>query len=168
MRTKRSAASGRSISGFFVFLLVGMFAVFSLLLVLIGAGVYRGIAEKAECNAQSRTSLSYVASKIRAGDAAGAISVEYVDGAPVLLLEEKYEDELLQTRIYYLPDEDGQGGALYELFSIGSGGIPELDTGERIAEISAFDVREVDGRLELRVTMRNGSGQSMRLRQRAF
>jgi len=162
---RKSAGYGRSLSGVFVFLLIGMYTLFSLLLVLIGAGVYQRITDAADANAQMRTSLAYVATKVRAADEAGDVSVEYVGGVPVLALGQKFGDEMFFTRIYFLPDGDGQAGALYEMFTMGDEP-PELDMGERITEVSAFDVREAPGGLELSVTMADGVEQSLYLRLR--
>jgi len=170
MRSKKGAGSGRSISGVFVFLLIGMYALFSLLLVLIGAGVYQRITDTAETNAQVRTSLSYIASKVRAGDEAGAVAVERIDGVAVLAFGQSYDGELYITRIYYLADEEGQGGALYEMAMLDDGEPVDLEDlwgGDPITEISAFDVRLADGGLELSVTMPDGTEQSMYLRLRS-
>ena len=162
----KSAGSEHGISGIFVFLLIGMYAMFSLLLVLIGAGVYQRIIDAAEYNAQMRTSLTYIASKVRAGDEAGAVAVEYVDGLPVLVLGQAYEDELYCTRVYCLPDRGDKGGTLYELFSLDDGepvDLLDLAEGARISEITAFDVRAIGAGLELSVTMPDGAEQSMYL-----
>ena len=167
MRSKKGAGSGRSISGVFVFLLIAMYALFSLLLVLIGAGVYQRITDAAEINAQMRTSLTYVASKVRAGDEAGSVSVEQVNGVPVLVMGERYDGDVYYTRVYYLPADDGRGGTLYEMLSMDDEGSLDLADGEPIAEISAFDVRAADGGLELSVTMPDGAEQSMYLRLRS-
>lgn len=168
MRANKGISSGRSVSGLFVFLLIGMYAIFSLLLVLVGAGVYQGIANDADHNSQMRTSLSYIASKVRAGDEAGAVIVEYQDDKPILVLRQRYADEAYKTRIYFLPGHEGSSGALYELFSLDDEEDElDLEIGERIADVSAFDVREVDGCVELSVTMKDGTAQSMRLRLRS-
>ncbi|MCL2811125.1 MAG: DUF4860 domain-containing protein [Clostridia bacterium] len=170
MRSKKGAGSGRSISGVFVFLLIGMYALFSLLLVLIGAGVYQRITDTAETNAHVRTSLTYITSKVRAGDEAGAVAVEQIGGVAVLTFEQPYDGEMYVTRIYYLADEDGQGGALYELSVLDDGeplDIEDLWAGDPITEIIAFDVRLADGGLELSVTMPDGAEQSMYLRLRS-
>ena len=167
MRSNQGAGSGRSVSGVFVFLLIAMYALFSLLLVLIGAGVYQRITDAADYNAQMRTSLTYVASKVRAGDEAGAVTVERVNGVPVLVLGEPYDGEVYYTRIYCLPDRGAQGGTLYEMLSMDDGESLDLMDGVPIAEIFAFDVRAADGGLELSVTMPGGAEQSMYLRLRS-
>lgn len=163
MRSIKGVGAEHSISGVFVFLLIAMYALFSLLLVLIGAGAYQRITDAAAYNAQMRTSLTYVASKVRAGDVLGAVTVEQVDGVPVLVLEERYDDEVYYTRVYCLPNEDGQGGTLYEMLSIDGSESMDLSDGEPIAEVSAFDVRMAEGGLELNLTMPDGAERSMYL-----
>jgi len=167
MRSKKSAGAGRSISGVFIFLLIGMYALFSLLLVLIGAGVYQRVTDTAAANAQVRTSITYIASKVRAGDEAGSVTVEQIDGAPVLTFAQPDDGELYYTRIYYLADDDGPGGMLYELFSLDDGEPVDLWGGDPITEVTAFDVRVKAGGLELSVTMPGGDEQSMYLRLRS-
>ncbi len=166
MRARKNIKSGQSVSGMFVFLLLGMYALFSLLLVLIGAGVYQGIADSADHNAQRRTSLSYIASKVRAGDEAGAVTVESYEGNPMLVLSQQYEGEMLKTFIFYQPNETGEGGAICELFTVADEEL-DLSAGERIADVSAFDVRAEDGHVELSVTMPDGTEEAMWLQLRA-
>lgn len=52
----------------FVVLLYGLFALLSLLLILIGARVYKRTVEHTEARGDVRASLSYVANKVRAAD----------------------------------------------------------------------------------------------------
>ena len=54
-----------SVDMVFALLLYGLFALLSLLLVLIGAQVYRSIVRQTEARSDTRASLSYVANKIR-------------------------------------------------------------------------------------------------------
>jgi hypothetical protein len=157
------AGFGGDISGLFVFLLIAVFAVFSLLLVLIGSNAYRGIVDNAEQNARLRTSLSYIASKVRACDAADAVTVERRGGASVLLLNQAYEDGLYQTRIYALRAEEGVG--LYELFTKADR-VPTLTDGQHIADVAGFDVQAEAEGVRLRVALLDGSEESLFLRQR--
>ncbi len=156
--------SGRNVSSLFVYLLIGMFALFSLLLVLVGVGAYQGVVRDGESTAQVRTSLSYIASKVRAGDVNGAVFVEDHQGVSVLAI--KQEDEDTVTRIYCLPgDADGEPG-LYELFT-DAGEQPDLADGQRIAEVAAFEAKKVNDGIELGVTTASGDAQQMRLRLRS-
>ena len=67
----------------FALLLYGLFALLSLLLVLIGAQVYRSIVRQTEARSDTRASLSYVANKIRSAEEA---RLETREGVPVLVL----------------------------------------------------------------------------------
>lgn len=157
-------ASGRSVSSLFVYMLIGMFALFSLLLVLIGAGAYQGIVRDEEHTAQVRTSLSYIASKVRAGDATGAVFVEEYQGTSVLALRQDAESAI--TRIYCLPGDQDVEPGLYELFTDAEEE-PNLEDGQRIADVTAFEARQVDGGIEIGVTTAMGDAQRMRLRLRS-
>ncbi|MDR3051971.1 MAG: DUF4860 domain-containing protein [Oscillospiraceae bacterium] len=152
-----------SVSTLFIFLLIGMFAVFSLLLVLIGVGAYQGVVNDAQRNAQVRTSLSYIANKVRAADTAGGVSVEDWHGIKALLLREIYDDAQYETRIYYLPNEQGPGGGLYEQF-VFAGDEWGPESGDRIADIDALTMMEKDGLLTLNLATAAGQSLPMYLR----
>ena len=70
----------------FVVLLYGLFALLSLLLILIGARVYKRTVEHTEARGDVRASLSYVANKVRAAD---RVSLETRDGLSVLVLDRR-------------------------------------------------------------------------------
>ena len=79
MKTK-----SHSISGAFVFMLLGVFAVFSMLLVVLGAQAYRTTVDGAAAHTQKRIVTAFVRNAVRAQDERGAITVEEHDGMPVL------------------------------------------------------------------------------------
>ena len=79
MKTK-----SHSISGAFVFMLLGVFAVFSMLLVVLGAQAYRTTVDGAAAHTQKRIVTAFVRNAVRAQDERGAITVEEHDGLPVL------------------------------------------------------------------------------------
>lgn len=81
MKTK-----SHSISGAFVFMLLGVFAVFSMLLVVLGAQAYRTTVDGAAAHTQKRIVTAFVRNAVRAQDERGAITVEEHDGLPVLAL----------------------------------------------------------------------------------
>ena len=92
--------SSHTISGVFVFMLLGIFAVFSTVMVLLGARAYKGAADRlVEHNAQ-RVSAAYVRSMVRANDDAGALSVEEVDDILTLTLRSNFDGDEYVTRLY--------------------------------------------------------------------
>ena len=72
--------SSHAVSGLFVFLLLGVFAVFSTVMVLLGVKAYRGAVERTEAHNASRISSAYIRSMLRSDDEAGAFSLESCEG----------------------------------------------------------------------------------------
>ena len=88
MKTK-----SHSISGAFVFMLLGVFAVFSMLLVVLGAQAYRATVDNSAAHTQKRIVTAFVRNAVRAQDERGAIAVEDHDGLPVLALSSELDGE---------------------------------------------------------------------------
>lgn len=124
-----------SVQALVCLLLYGLFALLSLLLVLIGAHVYKGITDGAETRSGWRASLAYVANKVRAADSAGAVRLEEQDGLPVLVLSPSGEAARYETRIYYYD------GVLRELLQR-TGGAFSPDKGEPVAVLEGFALRQ--------------------------
>ncbi len=72
--------SSHAVSGLFVFLLLGIFAVFSTVMVLLGVKAYRGAVERTEAHNASRISSAYIRSMLRSDDETGAFSPESCEG----------------------------------------------------------------------------------------
>ena len=72
---KIRTAREHSVSGAFVFLLLGVFAVFSTLLVLLSAQLYRGTVEQTQDHHDQRVLGSYLMNVVRGNDAADAVYV---------------------------------------------------------------------------------------------
>lgn len=100
-----------SMQGVFVFVLLGLFALMSTLMVLLGAQMYRGTVDKTTENNESRVLNAYVRSMVRAQDTRGNVRVEKNGDADCLALYEDIDGEMYVTWIYLY---DGQ---LYEQFT---------------------------------------------------
>ena len=100
-----------SMQGVFVFVLLGLFAVMSTLMVLLGAQMYRNTVDHATENNEGRVLGAYVRSMIRAEDAEGSVVVEDHDGVTALALYEEIEGAPYVTWLYCY---DGQ---MYEQFT---------------------------------------------------
>lgn len=111
--------------------IIALFAVAALVLMAAGLQVYKNVVLAANENFELRTSLSYVATKVRQADRTGMVSVRDVDGTQVLALGEYIDDEYYETLIYFAD------GALYELLQPGDWE-PELDFGFESMEIDSF------------------------------
>ena len=106
----RHFRSGHAISGVFIFLLLGLFAVFSTVMVVLGARAYRNIAHAQELHATERIAPSYLRSMVRATDQAGTFSIEQAADSDMLLFRQDYDGEEYITYIYC------HDGTLFECF----------------------------------------------------
>ena len=88
----------RSADTVFALILLTLFAVLALLLVIIGGNAYRATVERTERNNQLRTSVSYIANKVRA--AGKDAELKNVDGVHTLVLREQSETGTYVTYIY--------------------------------------------------------------------
>ena len=119
----------------FALLLYGLFALLSLLLVLIGAQVYRSIVRQTEARSDTRASLSYVANKIRSAEEARL---------------EQAGEQTYETLIYFYD------GLLRELFQREEDAFLPAN-GEELTPLQAFTMEESPGGL-LTVTSRGADG----------
>ncbi|MBR1820921.1 MAG: DUF4860 domain-containing protein [Clostridia bacterium] len=144
-----------SMQGVFVFVLLGLFAVMSTLMVLLGAQMYRNTVEHASANNEGRVLSAYVRSMIRAEDAADAVAIEDYDGVKALALHETIDDEEYVTWLY---SYDGQ---LYEQFT-GADRDFAPQSGTAICPAASFEPA-IEGGL-LTVNMVDGAGEPCTVR----
>ena len=128
-----------TIAGVFVFLLLGVFAVFSTMLVLIGAQAYRTITERSEEHSLDRTMYAYVLNSLRGDDAAGTIEMRNEAGIDMLVVAYDYGWEVLEKRIYCYD------GYLRELLTPAQNEF-EPANGEKVCEAEDFRA-QVSGNL---------------------
>ncbi len=137
--------------------MLGTFAVAALFLVNIGVQVYKNIVVANNDNFELRTSLSYMATKVRQADAAGTVALREVDGVKVLVLGEENEDGAFETYLYFFD------GYLYEHF-MEKDGYFEPGYGMETFEAAEFYMEETkDGQLYFKVTGRAGDTQELYL-----
>lgn len=105
-----NARRGRAVSGAFVFLLLGVFALFAVMLVMLGARAYHSTVESGAVHADGRVLESYLVNAVRADDARGAVSVQQIDGLDVLKISADYAGTGYDKWIYCWD------GSLRELF----------------------------------------------------
>lgn len=126
---------GRAVSGVFVFLLLGVFAVFATLLVLLGARAYQTTVARSEAHVNGRVLESFIVNTVRADDAAGAVSVETVDGLDALHIAYDYDGEWYDKWVYCYE------GSLRELFTAREFGFVPAD-GERVCDARSMTLRQ--------------------------
>lgn len=106
----------------FPLVLFGVFAVMSLFLVLIGSDVYTKIVSNTKDNARIRTSVSYLANKLRTYDSEEYnVYVENISGIDVLVLEEEVAGNYYQNLVYYY-----EGSLREVMIQKGSDFLPEF------------------------------------------
>ncbi|NLF26282.1 MAG: DUF4860 domain-containing protein [Clostridiales bacterium] len=144
---KRKGIRLSSASGFSVFLAIAVFALMALLTVVLGAGVYRSVAARAENNHSLRSAITYVTGKLRSMGESGEARIEQTEVGSSLVLSEQIEGEWYETRIY------AHGGRLYEVFSE-RGMVFEPECGQAIAKLDDFRAEMAGERLiRLRATV---------------
>lgn len=139
----------------FTLCLFGVFAVSALLVVVIGANVYRSTVNAQEANAMKRTALAYVAEKVHQSDTADSISIGSVEGTDALVLKSRYNDASFATYIYWYD------GSLRELF-IKEDAKPALIAGQVITEIADFSLTQYAEHLYL-VSATDNNGETLSL-----
>ena len=145
-----------SMQGVFVFVLLGLFAVMSTLMVLLGAQMYRNTVDKTTENNEGRVLTAYVRSMVRAEDAYEALSVEDHDGVTALAMRESIDGEGYVTWIYQY---DGQ---LYEQFTSGDREF-EPEAGTAICAAQGFEPALDEGLLTMNLVDDEGETSVIRV-----
>lgn len=134
----------------FTLALFCVLAATALMVVTIGANVYKGIIGRMDDNFSSSTALTYISNKIRQSDELGGVHLDEVEGSPALVLEKTYNDTVFQTWIYH------DGGYLKEV-TVRSGDELTLNSGLSIVEVSRFFIEQESDSL-LRFTSQDKDG----------
>lgn len=135
--------------------LLCVFAASALLVVLFGAKVYQSASATMGENFDTRTSLTYIATKIRQNDAAEAVFLTELEGAPALAIEQDIDGELYRTYIYHLD------GELREIFTMSEIDVLASD-GQFIMDLPELKMEDRGGNL-LRFTSVDDSGKEISL-----
>lgn len=115
-----------------------VFAVSSLIVVLLATRIYKSTTEESQEQYTSRTALSYITEKIRQNDETDTVSVGKLDNGDCLILKSQGSD--YTTYIY---EHDG---ALKEL-SVKDGTNPSPTAGELILEVDSFQAESLSDSL---------------------
>lgn len=153
---RRIGAKSHIISQAFVFLLLGVFAVFSTLMVLLGAQLYRGIVDQTEENNARRVLYSYIFNAVRGNDEENLIRTENIGGMEVLVFDWFVDDEHYETKVYCYENK------LRELFSSAEQAF-EPGYGEVICEARAFHPELEDDMLKIYVEDAQGRSRTLHM-----
>ena len=130
---------GHAISGVFVFMLLGIFAMISTLLVLLCAQAYRNTVDQTALHRDERIIRSFMRNTLRAEDADNAFGSENMDGISALTITSDYDGNLYVRYLYCYE------GTLRDLF-IGAEDTFYPEYGEEICPLDSFTA-SVDGNL---------------------
>ncbi len=116
-----------------------------LFLVTEGTGLYSAVVDSQTNNRQTRAALSYLTARVRAADAAGAVSIGTGPEGDALLLRERAGGEVYETRIYLYD------GALREEYALADTPL-RPESAERIVPLGAFTLTWERGGLLIAAT----------------
>ncbi|MDD2218152.1 MAG: DUF4860 domain-containing protein [Eubacteriales bacterium] len=139
----------------FILILLCVFAFGSLMSVILGANTYKSINADADSNFESRTTLSYIASKVRQSDEIDEIHIVHKNGVDALVLATDDNGEACETWIYEYDQH------LYEVY-IAKGTPFELHDGIKMIPSYGLDFDIDDGKL-LIITSTDASGDNKTL-----
>jgi len=131
---------GRSVDTVFVLIVFSIFAFSVLMVLMLGASVYRNINDISREGQYEHTALSYIWTKAKNFDEAGSIQVSDFNGVPALFINETLGGTDFRTAIYH------HDGWLFELFSEAALEF-SLDDGIRIIRVDELDFREIESGL---------------------
>lgn len=120
-----------SIDIIFMLVLFSIFAIMSVLLIMIGSNVYGKITSSQEISGNNRTVLSYITNKVRACQIENGVYMEEKDGTDVLVIVSG--DESYETLIFE------NNGRLREA-TIAAGDDYNLEFGDVLADVSEFSM----------------------------
>ena len=126
----KSARSQR-LDTIFVLIIFAVFAVSVLIVLILGATIYRNIAEVSQEGADERSVLAYIWTKTKNFNDAGMIYVSEYYGDNALIIEEVFSGVRYQTVVYHFD------GWLYELFTEQGLGLGRED-GVRVMELGSL------------------------------
>jgi len=144
---KRSAG----LESVFVFLIFGIFAVSSIIMLILGARVYKDVFDSTKKTSEVRAGLSYISNKVRAGTRAELIEEGDMQ---VLSIQNDGEEIPYRVIIYY------QNGVIMEDTMI-QGMSFDPARGEKVIPVSGFKMEYNGDLMTFTVTGENGATKSL-------
>ena len=160
LEDKKVASRSKLVNAAGTIVLIALFAISALVLLAAGMQVYKNVVLASNENFELRTSLSYVATRVRQFDAAGNVDVREYDGMDVLVLSEEFDGDIYNTLIYY------KNGYLCELTQA-EGYEPDFDFGFETVEIDDFTIAKEGGCIVLSAENASGDKETLCLTLRS-
>ena len=155
----RRRGSSHAISGAFVFLLLGVFAVISTLLVLLCAQAYRNTVDQTALHRDERIIQSFVRNTLRGEDGENAYDVVNLDGVDALTIISDFDGD---RYVRYLYCYDGMFRDLFR--SAEDSFDPTL--GEEVCPAGSFTASLTDGLVMVEMTDAEGKPYTFSIAQR--
>ena len=133
MNTKRNSAS-HTIDVLFALSLFCVFAAASMIVVFIGADVYRVVVDRADTSFGTNTALMYVSTSIRQNNHRGAVRLDRLQDTDAIVLQVELDGRDFETWIYH------HDGFLWELFVPAESPPSAVGTGWALLEVYAFSI----------------------------
>ena len=145
----KKTPNGKTASGIAALVIFCVFALCALGVLLTGANSYRSLTQRDAQSYDSRTVVQYLSTKVRQTAAPESVEVADFEGVTALCFSEELQGNTYITRIYC------HDGWLKELFTAGDADLLPED-GERIAPLSALDIRREGDLLHFVLTDSSG------------
>ncbi len=153
---RKVASRSRIVNAAGTIVLIALFAISALVLLAAGMQVYKNVVLAANENFELRTSLSYVATRVRQFDTADSVNVVNYDGMDTLVLSEEFDGDIYNTLIYY------KNGYLCELTQV-DGYEPDFDFGFETIEIDDFSIKKEGNFIVLSATNASGDTETLKI-----
>ncbi|MEF9983419.1 MAG: DUF4860 domain-containing protein [Oscillospiraceae bacterium] len=141
-----------------IFFTLALFCVFSasaLVVVIIGADVYRKTTKSMEENFNILTATSYITQKLHQNDVENAVSIGEIEDIPALIITQNNDGTSFCTYIYEY------NGNLQEQLVIDST-VPSLSGGQPIVAINSIDIVPInDKALQMEIVDAQNSKRTM-------
>lgn len=139
----------------FVLALFGIFAASALMLVTLGANVYKQTVAHMDENYAERTTYAYITEKIRQNNSEGTVSIAELEGTPALVFTTTLSDVEYCTYLYYYEGYLKELSLRKDIFA----GNSLLSAGQDIIPLSSFSIEPAENHLiKIRIcTMDNNS-----------
>ena len=137
-------------------MMLSLFSIAILFALLSGAGVYSRLTKQTQVHYDSRTTIQYIATKIRQASSSDAVNVSSFHGKDALCITQSIDNTDYITRIYCYD------GYLMELFTIDADGFSPED-GEKILPAEDLRITCQDSLVVITLTNADGSARQLKL-----
>ena len=146
----------------FVLCLLFLFIISAVMVIFIGASVYKKNVEAMTGNYSHRIACAYISEKVRQSDIKGRVFIDEIFGQNTLVMQDEIDGALYNTYIY------NHDGYLMELYARSDLSEVYPQSGQKILKISSFDIKEIDDAcFRIMVTLDDGTVEDFLITRRS-